>query len=190
MAAAYKTPGVYIEEIPRFPPSIAPVETAIPAFIGYTEKADDAKPGDLVLKPRRISSMVEYEKYFGGAQKEQSIVVTATVTWNSVTKITSDQQAVASLAEPARSKHNMYYALQMFFANGGGPCYIVSVKPHLAFGADLVESDLSAGLDVLRKEDEPTLIVFPEAQNLKTITDFGTLHDAALLQCAVLQDRF
>ncbi len=32
----YKTPGVYIEEIPKLPPSIAQVETAIPAFIGYT----------------------------------------------------------------------------------------------------------------------------------------------------------
>jgi phage tail sheath protein FI len=35
----YKTPGVYIEEIPKLPPSIASVETAIPAFTGYTEKA-------------------------------------------------------------------------------------------------------------------------------------------------------
>ena len=35
----YKTPGVYIEEIPKLPPSIASVETAIPAFIGYTQKA-------------------------------------------------------------------------------------------------------------------------------------------------------
>ncbi len=36
--AEYKTPGVYIEEIPKLPPSIASVETAIPAFIGYTER--------------------------------------------------------------------------------------------------------------------------------------------------------
>lgn len=34
MAIAYKTPGVYVAEVPSFPPSIAPVETAIPAFIG------------------------------------------------------------------------------------------------------------------------------------------------------------
>ena len=39
MATAYKTPGVYVEEITKFPPSVAEVETAIPAFIGYTEKA-------------------------------------------------------------------------------------------------------------------------------------------------------
>jgi phage tail sheath protein FI len=34
---AYKTPGVYVEEISKLPPSVAQVETAIPAFIGYTE---------------------------------------------------------------------------------------------------------------------------------------------------------
>ncbi len=37
--ANYITPGVYIEEIPGLPPSVAQVETAIPVFIGYTEKA-------------------------------------------------------------------------------------------------------------------------------------------------------
>jgi phage tail sheath protein FI len=188
MAAAYKTPGVYIEEIPRFPPSVAPVETAIPAFIGYTEKAQDVVANDLHLKPTRISSMVEYERYFGGAQKEQSITVAATVT--TANGVVTDQKAVASLAESSRSKHIMYYALQMFFANGGGPCYIVSVSPYKStFGAALVETELSAGLNAVKKEDEPTLIVFPEAQSL-SIADFKTLHDAALAQCAGLQDRF
>ena len=45
MAFDYKTPGVFVEEISKFPPSIAAVETAIPAFIGYTEKAMKVKPG-------------------------------------------------------------------------------------------------------------------------------------------------
>ena len=35
----YKTPDVYVEEIPVFPPSVAEVGTAIPAFVGYTERA-------------------------------------------------------------------------------------------------------------------------------------------------------
>ena len=41
MATTYTTPGVYIEEIPKLPRSVAQVATAIPAFIGYTEKAAD-----------------------------------------------------------------------------------------------------------------------------------------------------
>ena len=46
--ATYKTPGVYVEEISTLPASVAQVETAIPAFIGYTEKAE--KKGDKIFK--------------------------------------------------------------------------------------------------------------------------------------------
>lgn len=188
MAAAYKTPGVYIEEIQRLPPSVAPVETAIPAFIGYTEKAQDVVADDLHLRPMRIASLAEYEHYFGLPQKEQAIAVAATVT--TVNGVPTEQKAVAALAPTARSKHIMYYALQMFFANGGGPCWIVSVGLYkTTFGGALVEAELSAGLDAIQKEDEPTLLVFPEAQSL-SISDFKALHDAALAQCAALKDRF
>ncbi|MDF2457976.1 MAG: hypothetical protein K0S79_392 [Nitrospira sp.] len=188
MPAMPKTPGVYIEEIPKFPPSVAPVETAIPAFIGYTQKADDQVANDLKLKPTRISSLVEYEKFFGLPQPEESIAVTIFET--QVGGVTTDTKAIASLADAARSKHIMYYALQMFFANGGGPCYIVSVDLYKGtFGGALVESELEAGLNALVKVDEPTLIIFPEAQSL-SIADFKTLHDAALKQCDDLKDRF
>src|SRR4030095_767822 len=137
MATAYKTPGVYVEEIPRFPPSVAPVETAIPAFIGYTAKADDVVPGDLLLKPWRITSMVDYERYFGAAQKEEKITVAATVT--TANNVVTEQKAVGALTDADRSKHNMFSALQLFFANGGGPCYIVSVAPYKTLGGPLVQ---------------------------------------------------
>lgn len=187
MATVYRTPGVYIEEIPKFPPSIAPVETAIPAFIGYTEKAEDVVPDDLNLKPKRISSLVEYEKYFGGPQKEEKIAVS--IEQSEVDGVTTVLKSVATLAEADRSLHIMYYALQMFFANGGGPCFIISVGDYKALGGALDPTELTPGLEVLAKKDEPTLIVFPEAQFLG-IADYKTLHDAALKQCADLKDRF
>ena len=34
----YKTPDVYVEEVSIFPPSVAEVEVAIPAFIGHTDR--------------------------------------------------------------------------------------------------------------------------------------------------------
>jgi phage tail sheath protein FI len=188
MATMYKTPGVYIEEIPKFPPSIAAVETAIPAFIGYTQTDTDLVAHDLHLKPTRIASMVEYEKYFGKAQPEVDINVEITETQNSGGN-TLTINAVASLTETARSKHIMYYALQMFFANGGGACYIVSVDLYKTLGGALIETELNAGLNTLLKADEPTLIIFPEAQFLG-IADFRTLHDLALAQCELLKDRF
>jgi phage tail sheath protein FI len=179
MAMAYKTPGVYVKELQSFPPSVAEVETAIPAFIGYTQRAEDAVADDLILAPTRISSMVEYEKYFGVADPEKTIAVTITTATDGSFKST------ATLPDSTRSKHLMYYALQMFFANGGGPCYIVSVAKYKT----LDPVDLTAGLTALAREDEPTLIVFPEAQNL-AIAQYAPLMNAALQQCADLQDRF
>ena len=41
--ATYKqrtTPGVYVTELDAFPNSVVGVQTAIPIFIGYTEKAE------------------------------------------------------------------------------------------------------------------------------------------------------
>ena len=59
-----KTPGVFIVETNAFPNSIVEVATAVPAFIGYTERASfDGK--DLSNTPVRITSMHEYLVYFG-----------------------------------------------------------------------------------------------------------------------------
>jgi phage tail sheath protein FI len=43
MTQQYNTLGVYINELNAFTSSITPVATAIPAFIGYTPKAEYPK---------------------------------------------------------------------------------------------------------------------------------------------------
>src|SRR5215208_4598579 len=184
MAVTYKTPGVYVEEIPKFPPSVAPVDTAIPAFIGYTEMATDRVADDLLLKPKRIESLVEFEQYFGLPQLETKVVVTITTTGTPPTSVVT-----AALDEDDRSKHILYYALQLFYANGGGSAFIVSVGPYKTMGTALTLTELQAALTPLSKVDEPTLIVVPEAPALG-IADFKALADAVLAQCETLGDRF
>jgi len=178
----HKTPGVYVEEISKFPPSVAQVETAIPAFVGYTEKGSS--------EPTRISSMLEYETLFGYADKETAIEV-------SINKGVVSA-AFSSVAAKKKSNFKMYYAMQMFFANGGGPCYIVSVgnytvaseaTPPVISVAPISRSVIEAGLAKLVKEDEPTLLVFPDAVSLSE-TDAGVLYKGALTQAHDLQDRF
>jgi phage tail sheath protein FI len=167
---------------------VAPVETAIPAFIGYTEFAQDLVADDLILKPKRITSLVQFEQFFGVAQKETKVVVKVeefVTTPGRPVGVTAN----ASLKEVDRSKHILYYALQMFFANGGGPCWIVSVGKYKTVGTVLVLTELQAALPPLSKVDEPTLIVAPEAQNLG-LADYVTFEDAILAQCNTLQDRF
>ena len=63
-----KTPGVYVVEKNAFPNSVVEAATAVPAFIGYTESAKNGNKS-LSNTPWRISSLAEYEQYFGGAPK-------------------------------------------------------------------------------------------------------------------------
>ena len=186
MATTYKTPGVYVEEISVLPPSVAQVETAIPAFIGYTEKAKDIVDDDLLNTPKRITSLLEYEQYFGGADNEESIVVNIDDVYDSSGALTRKVE----VPEPAtKSPYKMYYSMQMYFANGGGPCYIISVGD---YDTTVSKTDLGAngGLAELAKEDEPTLIVFPDATSLAASNSFYGLAEEALTQCEKLQDRF
>lgn len=180
MATTYKTPGVYVEEIPKLPPSVAAVETAIPAFIGYTEKGE-------AKKPTRIESLVDFEAIFGKAEPEPKMTVR-------VTEISADPAkgqaagvtADVTTAEGDRSKHILHYALQLFYANGGKVAYIVSAGLFKK-GPDF--QDLNNCLDPLAKVDDPTLIVIPEAVFLES-SEFKTLMTNALEQCKELGDRF
>ena len=64
--AAMKTPGVYVVEKNAFPNSVVEVATAVPAFIGYTEKALNGSKS-LINTPWRITSRAEVHSLFGGA---------------------------------------------------------------------------------------------------------------------------
>jgi phage tail sheath protein FI len=170
------TPGVYVTEIPSFPPSIAQVATAIPAFVGYTAKAENLQPGDLNLVPTRLSSMVEYQLYFGGAPDP------------GITEVDIDSNNVVTAVKRSATYY-MYDSLRMFFLNGGGVCYIVSIGLFPDSGTPtFTKADFEAGLDVLRKYDEPTLILFPDAVQLNA--DMYEVQKYALQQCGDLQDRF
>ncbi len=188
MATVFKTPGVYIEEIPKLPPSVAQVETAIPAFVGYTEKAE--KRGDsLLMKPTRISSLLEFREYYGGDHIIDDIDIVLDENNNFAVEL-------VSIANTER--YLIYDSLRLFFDNGGGDCYIVSVglygtAPVYGDENDSTNPGLRTGVKALEKYDEPTIILFPDATNVVTDgTDdagFYSLQQMALQQSAKLQDR-
>jgi hypothetical protein len=184
---AYKTPGVYVEEISKFPPSVAQVATAIPAFIGYTEKAEDQDGKSLAYEPTKISSLAEYELLFGGAWEPPHYIYT----------LDSDGNVEVTV-----QKFYLYESLRSYFQNGGGDCYIVSVGD---YDDDIEYNNISGstpvglkpGLDALVKVDEPTLLLFPDAvgtlddgSNALSLSQLGSLQAQTLMQCAKLQDRF
>ena len=180
----YKTPGVYIEEIPHLPPSIASVETAIPAFIGYTETAKWKEDSDLIMKPWRIESLLQYEQFFGYPSPENGSITVAFTSSGSRTDVN------AKIDETLRSKFLMHYSMQMFFANGGGPCWIISVGDYNSTGGLIIEQDLKDGLAEVAKVNEVTLLLFPDSINLDTDTNYYDLYATAIAQAVKLQDRF
>ena len=63
----YISPGLNIEKISLTLPYIEGVETAIPVFIGFTEKTKDENDQSLTNVPVRLKSLYEFEDIFGNA---------------------------------------------------------------------------------------------------------------------------
>jgi phage tail sheath protein FI len=131
--AQMKTPGVYIVEKDAFGNGVVEVATAVPAFIGFTERAENGGKS-LLNKPMRITSIGEYNQFFGGSPKYQFDLVAAGAAPEG-----GDEGGDAS-AEPdfivkdngynlsgSGENYRLYNAMRLFYQNGGGPCYIVSV---------------------------------------------------------------
>ncbi|MCD4484570.1 hypothetical protein LQR31_08820, partial [Chromobacterium vaccinii] len=207
MAKPYATPGVYVTEVSTLPPSVVQVPTAIPAFIGNVVSVfDDA--GNVVNTPvfpiiRRITSIADYERYFGGPALltgEVIIKVDDKVKRNPI-NIFFKEMALESTAADAKLVkgisaariHALYYALQHFFANGGGIAYVAATSktsPGLTDGTAQTIGDkaLKAVLDELEKVDEVTLLLAPE---FAAATDYATNAAQPLLaHAAKLGDRF
>ncbi len=190
MPTIQNTPGVYIEEAATLTPSVAEVPTAIPIFIGYTQHARiERTQENLTLKPVKIFSLTEFREYFGSAQEEDNgITVTITDTYSN--EALSNRRIQGSLTPTAGnglSMHNLYYAMQLYFANGGGACYVISVKNFSGTASLVDKDDLGKGLEEL--PDEATLIVIPEAIHL-TPADMATLYSKALDKAAKTNDKF
>jgi Phage tail sheath protein FI len=175
-----KTPGVYIVEKNAFPNSVVEVATAVPAFIGYTEKAVNGNKS-LLNKPWRITSMAEFRSYFGDAPKPQFTIEKGT----GESAIQFEGEWLVKRTDP----FSLYYNILLFYANGGGPCYIISVGDYS--GEEIEKDKLEQGILPLIKEQEPTMLIIPEAMNLKNSADCYALQQAILKHCGYeMRNRF
>lgn len=185
--AQMKTPGVYIVEKNAFPNSVVEVATAIPAFIGHTEFARDGNK-DLTGIPFRISSMAEFHSYFGFAPTLQFGIRTGEPEEgedaNDVNVLFPGGSCRLTMP---KTFYSLYYNMLLFYSNGGGPCYIVSVGD---YKKDFDTTTFTNALLELKKEQEPTLIVTPEAVFMKEAECFN-IQTAALMHCGNdMKNRF
>ena len=182
-----KTPGVYVRDTSPPQPIDPLVETALPAFIGYTEQAVGRRGEDLTGLPTRIVNLEEYVSLFGGAHYPDRYDVY--VEGNG-----SDEVSVLKVT-PA-SRYFLYESLQHFYENGGGDCVIISIGSY----EDPVDLEtegggLKRGLEIAGEAEGITLLLFPDAVSLQDengVADslaLGQLQMAALQQCAAKHDR-
>jgi phage tail sheath protein FI len=165
------TPGVYITEIAAFPTAIVGVPTAIPAFIGYTATAVQ-NGQSVLLQPVSINSMAEYIEIFGQEPPRKYNIVpfsaqTSAATANPDFTITNSggSQAYSIVECDNMPSFNLYYSMQLFYANGGGNCYVVSVGNYSSPTA-ISATDLKNGLNAISFQSGPTMLVVPEAISL------------------------
>jgi len=171
--ARLATPGVYVRENNAFSSSVVEAPSAIPAFIGYTAKAERGHES-LLNTPTRIDSFKEFINYFGKGPKVSFSI-----------KGKDEKDYTLKLDE--ESNFHLYNSLRLFYSNGGGSCYIVSVGNYQS-GSKL--KNLQEGLEVLVAEQEPSLVVCPDAVNLEDKECFELYRDI-LNHCGrETRDRF
>lgn len=179
MAGLFLDPGVYITEKDAFPNIAEPVATAVPAFIGYTEKA---LRGNRSIKnePTRITSLSDFHQLFGKAPKTTYI-------------LDVDGESEFKVEPKAVTKFNLYHSMRLFFSNGGGTCYIVSVGNYdYEKGVnykDLNDEDNGSGIPTLLKEAEPTMLVIPDAVLLEDEKECSLLQKDMLRHCGNMKNR-
>lgn len=121
----YLSPGVYVEEVDRGPKPIEGVGTAMPVFVGFTEKAQltetvdgEVVTSDVLGQPLLVTNWTQYVERFG------------------------------SFIEGAYLPHSVYG----YFMNGGSRCYVLSVKTIPKAQAALLGSDGKPQLLVKAKQ--------------------------------------
>jgi phage tail sheath protein FI len=165
----YATPGVYIEEDASLSLSINNSPTAIPVFIGKFVKKDGTQPaaGSCI----KITSWLDFTSQFSlsSTVSVKAVPVPVSSEGDEPTPVPKKYNYAATVS----SIYNGFFAVQHYFNNGGGVCYVL---PLVATGddADKAKTATTAELatlpSLIEKQQEVTLLVCAET-------------DATLMSC-------
>lgn len=179
MSANHKIPGLYVREEPAMPAEIADVQSAIPAFIGFTERAL-YNGRDLTGVAEPVSSFKDFEDRFG---KAAPVVPTAIAI-----RTDADMRFQSVESVSFQKRFFLYESVSLYFQNGGGPCFVVSIGNYETAVSANDKDKFLAALQALEAIDDVTLLVMPEAVLLKE--QLPTVQQAALRHCADCGNRF
>lgn len=167
----HKTPGVYIIEEDAFSNAIVPMPTAVPVFVGYTQHAQEAGV-DLTNVAVRVNSFNQYKYIFGAAPR---------------LSVSRDAAGHVTCTSPFL----MHRAVELFYNNGGGDCYIFSVGPYVDGLDNAVvphKAAILAALKTLEETPEITMVLTPDTA-LMTLGDWSDIANTTLRHCAKMRNR-
>jgi len=199
---ATKTPGVYIDEKNAFGNSVVPVATAIPAFVGYTPRAE--YEGESYLNtPVKITSFQDFQAFFmypnpappnpPAIQYSPQYYITEQKKKPEKGRSYTFNGSIYTIEPDPATIYYMYNSVRLFFQNGGSTAFIVSVGTYgepsgnpVEAGSPIINPNVSlkalqAGMAQLLKEMEVTMYVVPEA-TLLSPAENSTLMQTMLIQ--------
>lgn len=196
-----QTPGVYIDEVNAFPNAAVPAPTSIPAFVGYTPQAEYQGKSYLNMA-QKITSFADFRAIYclpdpmppaePAKQYDPQYYLVESANPPSTGQYLTIEGVYYNVLPDPDSIYYLYNSVRLFYENGGGDAYIVSVGHYgqpsgkaLATGAPLLNNnvrltDLQAGLALLKNEHEPTMYICPEATLLSEV-NYTSLTQSMLL---------
>jgi len=148
-------------------------ETTVPVFIGITQKAKNGEES-LMNKPVRITSIAEYVTYFGGAPATKFTITTDSERkpdTETEFRVYDNDCRTGLKATLNGTRYTLYYSMILFFANGGGTCYVISVGSYNKTLSEIYRGSKDLILDKIRNEPDINLLVIPEAVNVEECMD-------------------
>jgi uncharacterized protein len=184
-------PGVFIDDGNADPVSVLRLGTSEAAFIGYCQKAEH-RGQSLLNVPCAVASMAEFEQRFGGAPAAPLLgfsLAAAPLGGPHVLTLAGANYALTQ----THGFYLLHRAMQLYFQNGGGRCWVVCVGGFVgsvAPGVHVSASALLAGLHALEAQPEPAVVLIPDCVLLPQ-ADCEAVQEQLLVHCGLtMKNRF
>jgi len=148
-------------------------ECFVPLFIGVTKQ----QPTSTILQ--KVTSLESYENLFGGGLTE------------TITVELQSSGSVQCITENPALKQTMYYAVELFFNNGGEICYVLSMGTSEGF--QLTADDFQEAFKKLSGLEQTFLVSLPDLSYFLPFSLCETVYHSLLtaintFDCFVLLD--
>jgi len=194
-----QAPGLYLQQNTQTLSEINADATAIPAFIGFSQQGIYNEQGQWLYQRQQIDSLFHYQQHFGGPQL-QALQLPVEQLQN---LRDSSQQADYIKPKTIKPKYIkpkyikpetpfLYQALSLYYANGGGPCYVISIGDFGEFTKNSSSAEILTKIDMALAElalvDTVSLILCPES--ILFPEAHYRIQERLLTHCQQQQDRF